>query len=208
MNNSKNMGINCLIENSSINQMINEYHQMLSTASQVNRLCAEAQSYFQGAIQQENRARRANKRAMWVAGSDDGGGYEMICQAKRSRNMNRAIDSAQMGSETLHRAFSLIPRGCLLRHRYPHQMKNIGTTPIPNLTGDNFGRAVRMDMMGGGAGALRNDFRAKKNIKRNLRVLQSCAQICGQQQKLLKALTNTIQTDMTRLQRQQQKQQK
>ena len=36
MNNSKNMGINCLIENSSINQMINEYHLGFILGPQIN----------------------------------------------------------------------------------------------------------------------------------------------------------------------------
>ena len=47
----------------------------------------------------------------------------------------------------------------------PQQMSQIGTTPIPTLDGDNFGNAVFMDVVAGGAGGLYNDCKKKRHIK-------------------------------------------
>ena len=182
---------------------INEYNRMLATLSQVNQLCMEAQGYYQQALQQQEKGRHANKGGEienwggclaftfggWV-------GYEVISQAKRSKYMKQSIESANKASEILHRAFALIPRGCLLRQRYPQQMSQIGTTPIPTLEGDNLGNNLAWYAVWGWAAAWGSYYEKKKHIKLNLEILEACSQICGEQQNLLGALTYTIEAHM------------
>ena len=182
---------------------INEYNQMLATLSQVNQLCMEAQRYYQQALQLQEKGRYANKGgeiekwggclAATFVGHE---GFEVLSQAKRSKYMKRSIASANKASEILHRAFALIPRGCLLRQRYPQQMSQIGTTPIPSLDGDNLGENLAWYAVFGDAAAWSGYYEKKEHIKRNLEVLQACSQICGEQQNLLGALTYTIEAHM------------
>jgi hypothetical protein len=48
------------------------------------------------------------------------------------------------------------------------------------------------DFFGCGLGAMLNDFGASNDIVHNMRIIQRCEQICGQQQMLLAAVTNDI----------------
>jgi hypothetical protein len=50
-------------------------------------------------------------RYMW----DRGGLFEKLDHGKRVRNMNIALEDAEMGAVELHTAYSFIPPGCPLR---------------------------------------------------------------------------------------------
>ena len=119
---------------------------------------------------------------------DGGGGFEEMEQIQRNQDMNRAMFKAREGTHSLRRAMDHLPRHHIHDGRHRDIAGNLGEVPLPNLEGQNFGRDLMMDWMGGGIGALMSDFSAGGKIKRNIAVIERCRDICSQQHGLIRVL--------------------
>lgn len=177
--------------------MTNEHKQILvATINQFGSLCAEAQEHYEDALDYVSAAGRSNENAKYGAILDGGGAFEKKFLEQRTNYINRANESAQMGSDMLHQAFALIPPGCLLRRRYPQLMASIGTIPIPSLENDTIADAFFGDTNGNVSRAYTNDRRVEQKIGLNRNVLEKCAQICWDQQCRLSVVASHIRAGM------------
>ena len=167
------------IQQSKINNMTNteEGNEMLATLSHVTSMCAEAERHYQSAMKQQLQGE----------------------QLKRSKYLNRAVESSERGTCVLYTAFSLIPEECMVRDHYPEEMDAIGITSIPKLQGINFGDVMLTHEVGGRFGSyIMNDCKAHNKIKMNKQILQQSLGICDQQQRLLSLLIAHIQREKAR----------
>ena len=150
-----------------------EGNEMLATLWHVTRMCAEAEKHYQSAMKQQLQGE----------------------QLKRSKYLNRAVDSAEKGTFVLYTAFSLIPGGCMVRDYYPDEMAAIGITAIPKLQGVKFADVLLTHKLGEGFGSyIMNDCK----IKTNKKILQQSLDVCDQQQHLLSLLILNIQRENAR----------
>ena len=154
-----------------------EGNEMLATLSHVTRMCAEAERHYQSAMKQQLQGE----------------------QLKRSKYLNRAVDSAERGTCVLYTAFSLIPEGCMVRDYYPDEMAAIGITSIPKLQSIKFADVLLTHEVGRGLGPyIINDWKAHNKIEMNKKILQQSLGICDQQQHLLSLLILNIQRENAR----------
>ena len=160
-----------------------EYNQMLSTISQVSQLREEALGQYQLALEQENKALTWHKRRFLTCYPKG------MAAGQRGTHMRHAVKSAKIASETMRQAFELIPPGCLLRQRYPDQMKWIGTDDaIPDVTELKTANIVEL-----------LKWHVAKNLRNNLQILQQCEIKCDEQQQLIDVVTKAIQEDRLKL---------
>jgi hypothetical protein len=166
----------------------------LARLREVVALVQSAKHDFDEAFQWERRDQRDNQRAQFDARWDGGERWEQMDQYRRDQDMNAALMPARRGTQKLQQAFSMLPP--VIYRRYSALAGGIGKVPIPNLERQDFGQDLMYDYMGGGIGALVNDWQAGGKIQRNMRVIEQCMQITSSQQGQLMALISQFEADI------------
>lgn len=161
---------------------------------EVVAMVQSAKHDFDEAFQWEMRAQRDNQRAQFDARWDGGDRWEQMDQYRRDQDMNAALMPARRGTQKLQQAFSMLPP--VIYQRYGALAGGIGKVPIPNLERQDFGEDLMYDYMGGGFGALVNDWQAGGKIQRNMRVIEQCMQVTSSQRGQLMALISQFEADL------------
>jgi len=161
----------------------------------VQLMCDQAIGMYQRALQLTKQAQGTNRAGMVTNVAFRGvGAMDVMLDAKREKEMQAAIQPAEMASQMLVDGFKKVPDA--LRLRYPAEMSRVGDVPAAKLRVGGFGRAMVATAAFGSRGAAINDITSAQKIRENEQSIAQCIAIVNEQRQLMNIVQARLDQDI------------